>query len=195
VTSVLATLTKRLSIAALAAVAIAATAVTAPAEAAPTTAGCPAKSSPTLTLGNTGEPRVELPAAPGWTVEDPKVGGTKLTVGHARSVEGDDLYYNLGVVKDPARLDTAEKLAAAETSRNQVTARRSLAGPCGLPTASVTYRFAEPKTGRPVFQTDRYTLVSHGNYTYGIVVGVNTYDEARLPQLERDVLDGYGITL
>ncbi|CAM3374535.1 hypothetical protein TSHO111613_20605 [Tsukamurella hominis] len=56
-------------------------------------------------------------------------------------------------------------------------------------------RYVEAKTKRPVADINKVTVFELGGQTVALTVTVATYDESRLPQLERDLLNRYGITL
>lgn len=188
------TLAKRLSVAALSSIAIAA-AVVAPAEGAPTTNGCRAVPQPALTLGAEGIVRVEIPAAAGWHEIAAPAGASRLALGRlVDASERDALDAWIGVLNSKT-ITTSAQLADAEIADGQVLSRRSVAGPCGLPTEAVTVRYAATATVREYFVSARYTLAQANNKTLSIYVGASTYDRNRLPQLENDLLRGYGIRL
>lgn len=188
------TLAKRLSVAALTSIAIAG-AVVAPAEAAPTTAGCRAVPQPALTLGAEGTVRVEIPAAPGWHEVAVPAGASRLALGRLVDASNRDaLDAWIGVPTDK-KITTSAQLADTETARKQVLSRRSVAGPCGLPTEAVTIRYAATATEREYFVSGRYTAAQTSKETLAIYVGVSTFDRNRLPQLENELLRGYGIRL
>ncbi|WP_151901692.1 hypothetical protein [Tsukamurella tyrosinosolvens] len=56
-------------------------------------------------------------------------------------------------------------------------------------------RHAATATEREYFVSGRYTLAQANGKTLVIYVGASTYDRNRLPQLENDLLRGYGIRL
>ncbi len=188
------TLAKRLSVAALTSIAIAG-AVVAPAEAVPTTAGCRAVPQPALTLGAEGIVRVEIPAAAGWHEVAAPRGASRLALGRLEDASGQDALDAWIGVLNSNTITTSAQFADAETAHRQVLSRRSVAGPCGLPTEAVTVRHAATATEREYFVSGRYTLAQANGKTLVIYVGASTYDRNRLPQLENDLLRGYGIRL
>ncbi|MCS3781606.1 hypothetical protein [Tsukamurella ocularis] len=192
------TLTKRLSVAALSSIAIAG-AVVAPANAAPTTAGCAAKSQPTITLGKANGVRVEVPAAAGWR-NDPTPNKTPFAVGQIASADNQDGFnVRIGYPKDPDKIrtsaDLANTFASPDEGASKALGRRTIAGPCGLPTVSVRHTFVDSTSKRVAYAVTRYTLLQHGSTTVGVIVQGASYDQQRLADVERTLLDGYGIRL
>ncbi|WP_343954016.1 hypothetical protein [Tsukamurella spumae] len=171
----------------------------APASAAPVTAGCAAKSQPTLSLGKADRVQVEIPAAAGWHPVAPPA-GRSFTVGAIDSADGEDgITVRIAYPKQPTDKLTANDLVTAFAARDSDTfttvGRRSLAGPCGLPTVSISQRFTDIKTKRTAYGTARYTLFQYGTTTVGVIVEVASYDQQRLADVERTILDRYGIRL
>ncbi|TWS22903.1 hypothetical protein FK268_18035 [Tsukamurella sputi] len=192
--SSLTALTRRLVVAAVATAAIAASVVTAPAGATPTTHGCPAQGAPTLTLGKPDGVRVEVPAVPGWRHAASEPEGSGIRLGRIESSDDTDSFYaTFGVIKEPQRYGTSEKFAALIT--RGVASRHASSGPCGLPSMTVATHYVEATTKRPVADIKKLTVFELGGQTVALTVTVATYDESRLPQLERDLLNRYGITL
>lgn len=192
------TLAKRLSVAALTSMAIAA-AVVAPAEGAPTTAGCAAKTQPTITLGKADGVRVEVPAAAGWR-NDPTPSKSPLVVGKIGSADDQDGFnVRIGYPKDPDKVRTSVDLAntieSPDEGMSKTLGRRAIAGPCGLATVLVRHSFVDSTTKRVAYDVTRYTLLQHGSTTVAVIVQGASYDERRLAEVERTLLDGYGIRL
>lgn len=185
------TLAKRLSVAALTSIAIAG-AVVAPAEAAPITNGCRAATQPAIVLGKAGHLQVEIPAAPGWHDIGLPKDARATDLGQLRDAAGQDrLNASAGVLKPS--ITTSAQLADASLAGVQILSRRTVKGPCGLPTEAVTFQVAGGANQPPLYRIAWYTAMRYNSTTAGVDVSVGSYDRNRLPQLENELLRGYGL--
>lgn len=197
--SSLAPSTKRIAAVVLAAAALAAGTTVAPASAAPITSGCAAKSQPTISLGKVDRVKVEFSGAAGWRPVAPQA-GRSFAVGAIDSADGQDgITVRIAYPERPNDKLTADDLAKAFAVRDTDTfttvGRRTIAGPCGLPTVSISQRFIDTQTKRAAYGVARYTLLQYGATTVGVIVEAASYDQRRLADVERTLLDGYGIRI